>query len=209
MNVYILIGIIIQAVITKASRIAGAVFGYIITTGVLVWGFSIYGKGGSITWFDVKLSQPVFIIGCLVWYAFDTNSFVKARKHAAFTSQLTGTSPPSGGSVVSPETVQIGEGTEGNVSIVVSWKGLGMISDVDVFVTLDGKPAGSGSFVQGFVLDLTTTEGVHEIGVKASFRSTTMTLNTEWNRSYQVDLQYSRMSGKFKLKSSETDGEAH
>lgn len=111
--------------------------------------------------------------------------------------------------MASPETGQIGEGTEGNVAIVVSWKGIGVISDVDVFVTLDGAPAGSGSFVQGFVLNLTTTEGVHEIGVKASFRRSTVTLNTERNRSYRVDLQYSRMSGKFQLKSSETDGEAH
>jgi len=207
MNIYILIGIIIQAVIARASRIAGAVVGYIITTSVLVWGLSIYSKGGAITWFDVKLSQPVFIIGCLVWYAVDTISFARARKHAAFTDQLSGTSPSTGGAVVTPETVKIGEETAGNVVIVVSWKGLGMISDVDVFVTLDGSPAGSGSFVQGFELTLPTTEGEHEIGVKASFRSTAVTLNTESNSSYRVDLQYSRMSGKFKLKSSEIEGE--
>ena len=48
------------------------------------------------------------------------------------------------------------------------------------------------------------TEGAHEIGVKASFRKTSVTLQAEAGKRYRVDLKYSRMSGKFTLETSAT-----
>jgi rubrerythrin len=79
-NPVIIVAIIIQVLISKASRIAGAIFGYLITTGVLIWGISVYGERGSITFFGIHLSETVFIIACLIWYAFDTRELIAAQK---------------------------------------------------------------------------------------------------------------------------------
>ena len=204
MNYAILIAVLAQALITRVSRIAGAVVGFLVTTGILVWGLGAYSGGGNITFFGMKLSLPVFLLVCLVWYGFDVNALVQARKHQAFQSRLPAATPPAASTKESPEPAQVVTGTEGAVPIVISWAGMGMAADVDVYVTLDGAPAGSGTFINGFVLNLTTTEGIHEIGVKAGFRKTSVTLTTEANKSYRVDLRYSRVSGKFKLESSET-----
>ena len=43
--------------------------------------------------------------------------------------------------------------------------------------------------------------------VKAAFRRSKVTLTTQRNKRYRVDLKYSRMSGKFTLESSEADEE--
>ena len=208
MSYGILIAVVIQAVITRVSRMAGAVVGYLITTGILLWGLATYSQGGYITLYGARLPRPVFVIVCLVWYAFDTWGFVQARKHQARQKQLSGTSPSSEDAVGSPPATQIGEGAEGNVAIVVSWQGkAAMDAGFEVQVSLDGAPVGSGSFVEGFVQNLTTTEGAHEIGVKMAFRRSSVTLHTESNKSYRVDLEHSTFSGKFRLKTSETDGQ--
>ncbi|NIM89753.1 MAG: hypothetical protein GTO17_02265 [Candidatus Aminicenantes bacterium] len=82
-NPVILVAIIFQAIISKVSRIVGSIVGYIITTGILIWGLSLYAEGNAIAFFGVVLSQPVFIFACLVWYGFDTYEFLKARKAKA------------------------------------------------------------------------------------------------------------------------------
>ena len=93
-NPVIIIAIIIQALVTKFSRIAGAVMGYLITTGILLWGLSLYNEGDQIAFFGIPLSEPIFIILCIVWYGFDTRDFLAARKGAAGVTQ-TGTGSPS------------------------------------------------------------------------------------------------------------------
>ena len=80
MNPVIIGAIVVQFLVAKASRIAGAIMGYLITTGVLIWGLSLYADGDQIAFVGIPLSQPVFIIACLVWYGFDTKEFVAARK---------------------------------------------------------------------------------------------------------------------------------
>ena len=87
-NPVIVLAIIVQAVVAKFSRIAGAVIGYIITTRILLWGMSVYGEGNQIALFGIPLSQPVFLIACLVWYAFDTKEFMAARKEASAIEQV-------------------------------------------------------------------------------------------------------------------------
>ena len=87
MNVGILVAIIVQMVVARASRIAGAIVGYIVTTGILVWGLSVYGEGGQIALFGIDLSQTVFIILCLAWYGFDTMEFLTARKAGSVATQ--------------------------------------------------------------------------------------------------------------------------
>ena len=79
-NPVIVIAIIIQAIITRISLIVGAVVGYLISTGILIWGLSVYGDSDQIAFFSIPLSKPVFIGLCLVWYAFDTWTLVSAMK---------------------------------------------------------------------------------------------------------------------------------
>ena len=80
-NPVIIVAIIVQSLVSKANRIAGAVLGFLITTGIFLWGLSVYAEGNQIALFTIPLSQPVFLIACLVWYGFDTREFMVARKN--------------------------------------------------------------------------------------------------------------------------------
>lgn len=71
-NPIIIVALIIQGVISRASHIAGAIAGYLITTGILLWGLDAYQSGDAIALFGFALTKQVFIIACIVWYAFDT-----------------------------------------------------------------------------------------------------------------------------------------
>ena len=81
-NPVIIVAIVVQSWISKVSRIAGAIVGYVITTGILLWGLAIYDQHGQIAFFGIPLAQPVFVILCIVWYVFDTAAFNAARKAA-------------------------------------------------------------------------------------------------------------------------------
>jgi hypothetical protein len=87
-NPVIIVAIIIQALVAKANRIAGAVIGFLITTGIFLWGMSVYAAGNQIALFTIPLSQPVFLIACLVWYGFDIREFLLARKESQALSQV-------------------------------------------------------------------------------------------------------------------------
>jgi len=85
MNPLILGAIIVQYLISRASRKAGAIVGFLITTGILIWGLSVYAQSNMlykyyITFFGIRLSQTAFLLLCLVWYAFDVREFVRASK---------------------------------------------------------------------------------------------------------------------------------
>ena len=82
-NPVILLAIVIQGAISKSSRMAGAVAGYLITTGILLWGLSVYAEGDAIALFGVVLSQPAFLIACLFWYALDTRDYMRAKQESA------------------------------------------------------------------------------------------------------------------------------
>ncbi len=79
-NPVIIVAIIIQGIVSKASRMAGAILGYIITTSIFIWGLSLYSEGDAIALFGARISQEFFIIACLVWFGFDTMEFIKAKK---------------------------------------------------------------------------------------------------------------------------------
>lgn len=87
MNPIVIIAIIAQGFIARANRMAGAIAGYLITTGILVWGLSLYSAGSEIAFLGIGLSQPVFLVICAVWYGFDTRAFLRARKIAAAREQ--------------------------------------------------------------------------------------------------------------------------
>jgi hypothetical protein len=81
MNYGIVAAIIVQAIIRQFSLIAGAIAGFIITTGILIWGLSVYAEGDVIALAgELELSQPIFIVLCLAWYGFDTWEFFNAKK---------------------------------------------------------------------------------------------------------------------------------
>ena len=82
MNIGILVAVIIQWLISKASRTAGAIVGHLVTTGILIWGLGTYASGGYITFSQIELSQPLFIGLCVVWYVFDTIGLVGALREA-------------------------------------------------------------------------------------------------------------------------------
>jgi hypothetical protein len=79
-NPVILGAIVVQGLTSKVSRVAGAVVGYLITTGILMWGFSVYDKGNHIEFFGISLSQSHFVIACLIWFGFDTKVYLAAKK---------------------------------------------------------------------------------------------------------------------------------
>lgn len=78
MNLYIIGGLVVQSLVSKVNGLAGAIVGYIVTTGILIWGLTLYSQGHGIAFFSIGLSLPVFVIACLVWYGFDTFELVKA-----------------------------------------------------------------------------------------------------------------------------------
>ena len=82
MNPIIIIAIIAQSFISRTSRMAGAIVGFVITTGIFLWGLSLYSAGSGIIFFAIPLSEGAFIAVCVVWYAFNTRAFLRARKPA-------------------------------------------------------------------------------------------------------------------------------
>lgn len=83
MNPIIIVAVVAQSFISRTNRMAGAIAGYIITTGILFWGLSLYQQGSQIAFLGIPLTQPIFLVTCLVWYGFDTRAFFRARKIAA------------------------------------------------------------------------------------------------------------------------------
>jgi len=79
-NPVIIGALIVQSLVARASQTASAVVGYLITTGILIWGLSVYSHGDVIAFFAIPLTKPMFIIACLIWYCFDTKEFIAAQK---------------------------------------------------------------------------------------------------------------------------------
>jgi hypothetical protein len=80
MNPIILVAIVLQIFISRMSRMAGAIVSYLITTGILLWGISLYNVDSGIIFLGVPLSEPVFVVLCMVWYGFDTKALLRAQK---------------------------------------------------------------------------------------------------------------------------------
>jgi len=71
-NPVIIVAIIVQGIISKVSHLAGCIAGYLITTGILLWGLSVYSDGDFIALFGIPLTKPVFLFACVFWYGYDT-----------------------------------------------------------------------------------------------------------------------------------------
>ena len=79
MNPVVIAALVAQSLIARVSRVAGAIVGFLITTGILLWGLSLYGDGEQIALFGVPLSQSFFLGVCLIWYGFDVKAFIGAK----------------------------------------------------------------------------------------------------------------------------------
>lgn len=79
LNPIIIAAIVVQSFISGVSHVAGAIAGYLITTGILIWGLGVYADGDFIALFGISLSQQAFLVACLVWYGFDTYELFGGR----------------------------------------------------------------------------------------------------------------------------------
>ena len=77
-NWVILGAVVIQYVVGRISRLLGAILGFIITTGILLWGLVAYGAGSGIAFAGFPLPLPIFVLACLVWYVFDVMELLRA-----------------------------------------------------------------------------------------------------------------------------------
>jgi len=66
-------------VISTFSGIAGAICGFFITTGILIWGLLAYNEGGYIAIRSAKLTFAWFIAIVIFWYLIDAYIFLKVR----------------------------------------------------------------------------------------------------------------------------------
>src|SRR3989339_369899 len=79
-NPVIIGALVIQAIVRNISSIAGAIFGYIITTGILIWGLSVYAEGNIITFFSIPLSKQIFLYAVFAWYWLEKNEKSQSDK---------------------------------------------------------------------------------------------------------------------------------
>jgi hypothetical protein len=76
---WVIVGaVVIQFVAGRISRFLGAILGFLITTGILLWGVMVYGAGGQIAFATFPLPFSIFILACLVWYVFDVRELLAA-----------------------------------------------------------------------------------------------------------------------------------
>ena len=86
------------------------------------------------------------------------------------------------------------------VSLLFNWKGAYVVADAPVVIAIDDITDTFGSFKKGFNVQIPTVAGVHKIKViLAGIRSSVATVKTESNKSYQVEIQYSRAWGSIKF----------
>ena len=80
MQPVILIAVVAQVIISRVNRVAGAIAGFLITLGILIWGLDAYNSGYTITLVGMELSQAIFLVVCLVWFGFDAMELRNALK---------------------------------------------------------------------------------------------------------------------------------
>ena len=87
-NPVLLVGILIQLVVTRLSRLAGAILGFVITTAMLGLGLYLYAGGNAVAILGFQLSLPLFLIAILLWYGYDTLGLLNVRREKQFLEEL-------------------------------------------------------------------------------------------------------------------------
>lgn len=82
MRLLILFAVAIQGMASQMNRTAGAVAGFVITTGILLWGLLLYSMGSGMMLVGFPLNLPLFLMACAVWYFINIQMLLKARTAA-------------------------------------------------------------------------------------------------------------------------------
>ena len=90
MNPVIIAALCVQAFVSRISRLAGALLGYAITTGILIWGLNAYGEGQQIALFGIPVSQGMFVAACIFWYGYDTKHLLAVRQAGVAPAKVPG-----------------------------------------------------------------------------------------------------------------------
>ena len=78
--VIFLIAIVIGGV-SKSNPKLGGWLGVVLTSGILIWGLSIYSEPYSaVTFFDIPLSQGMFLLLVMAFYGYDAWLLHKAHR---------------------------------------------------------------------------------------------------------------------------------
>ena len=77
LDIAFLAAIIIQVFLARTSRKAGAVFGFLGTSVMLLLGVNVYSHTGFVPLFTLPISWGLFVFAALVWYLIDIISVLK------------------------------------------------------------------------------------------------------------------------------------
>ncbi len=76
----ILAGFAIQGMLSLNHPRLAALFGFVITSGVLLYGLWVYDKGAHVVLVTIPLSRNAFIGCCAAWYAWNALQVAKTKK---------------------------------------------------------------------------------------------------------------------------------
>jgi len=83
------------------------------------------------------------------------------------------------------------------VTAHIHFDGLWGLVDMSVAIAFDGLPLGKGSLIDGFGYTVQCTTGEHELSVRAAWGKRVYRLVFPRPGAYRIDLEYSRVMGKF------------
>jgi Protein of unknown function (DUF2510) len=95
------------------------------------------------------------------------------------------------------------EATTGDATIVVAWNGQKVVDQAPLVLRIDDCIDGFGSYARSWSTRVHVPAGAHKVSV-GGLRHCDQVLNAESGAVYQVDISYSRMSGRLALRTSRT-----
>ncbi len=75
-------GVILQILISRYHRKAGLITGILVTLALLIWGFITFREGNIPKAVNTMQTQPVFILLCAAWFAYQIYFIYTAHKYA-------------------------------------------------------------------------------------------------------------------------------
>ena len=88
-RIFVIGGIILSIFISRINKLVGGIVSFLVTTGILVFGLSLYAEPGwTLMIFGIEISKGVFIILIIVWYAFDIKQILDRIKEGSLLKNL-------------------------------------------------------------------------------------------------------------------------
>ena len=80
-RLFVIIGVIISIVVSRINKFYGGIVGLLVTTGILIYGLNVYSKPGwTLTFFNIEISQGLFLVFIAIWYFFDIKQIIAGKK---------------------------------------------------------------------------------------------------------------------------------